>query len=417
MAGRQFIVYIASFLRMGAGNVGMRSERKAVMATVVVSVVLAVSILAQGAIAPAFGLKAQPYSITGYVYVDGVPTDNVTVSTNYSAGAATLTGQDSAGRHGYYILNLTASNGTALVKATYLDPQFSPAMNITANSSIENPDTALGFNTVNFFFDTSTTMMTMSPPQEKKFLAQVSDVVNNFISQITTWVKINSGESPYNNATSGAVYAHATMFDGSNATDADLTIVAANDTDLAWYRAVSDEKGVYNFTGIQNTYNIDTGDYDSSYRLKAEIYANASGQRVLLGKGVSEAFALLPGQTLNRTAVIFTQPYNITVQGPGAIATNGADYASYKAYVTDAEGRPVPDGCQIQFTLTNNNIGMGGLAPNTSNMMSGLYVIVPTYGGYASAKYGWATRTGENVVKASYMSDLVVNGSTPVKLH
>ena len=173
------------------------------------------------------------------------------------------------------------------------------------------------------------------------------------------------------------------MFDGSEISYTDLALVDANDTRKEMYHVRSDEHGFYNFTVVKNTYNINSGDYDSSYRLKADLYANVNDSMMLIGEGISAPFSLMPGQTANVTAVVFTRPNNITVRGPDSIGMNGNDHVTYTAYVTDGLGHPVPDGYMVQFTLSNNNVGMGELAPEGQAAPSGLYVTAPTSGGNA----------------------------------
>ena len=359
------------------------------------------------------GSNAANYNISGYVFVDGMPTDNMTVNTSYGGGSNTVTGLDGAGRHGYYIMSVKVSQGPAKVIATYAGL---PAANISTSAQIDHPNTYAGYGTLNLFIDTNqTTMASVSQP-EGKILDRVAGVVNNFISQITNWVKINSGVSPYNNATSGAVVSMAVMFDGSGVSYTDLALVDANDTRKEMYHVRSDDHGFYNFTVVKNTYNINSGDYDSSYRLKADLYARVNDSMMLIGEGISAPFSLMPGQTAHATAVVFTRPNNITVSGPDSIGMNGNDHATYTAYVTDGLGHPVPDGCMVQFTLSNNNIGMGQLAPEGQSASSGLYVNARTSGGNAMAEYGWVTRPGVNAIKAAYEQDMNVNSSTAVEL-
>ncbi len=155
------------------------------------------------------------------------------------------------------------------------------------------------------------------------------------------------------------------------------------------YHVRSDAHGFYNFTVVKNTYNINSGDYDRSYRLKADLYANVNNSRMLIGEGISEPFSLMPGQTVNMTAVVFTRPNNIAVSGPDSMGMNGNDHVTYTAYVTDGLGHPVPDGCMIQFTLSNNNVGMGQLGPKGSSTPSGLFVSAPT-----SAATRWRNMAG-----------------------
>ncbi len=57
---------------------------------------------------------------------------------------------------------------------------------------------------MNLFIDTNHDHRASVSQPDGKLLDRVTGVFNNFISQITNWVKINSGVSPYNNATSGA---------------------------------------------------------------------------------------------------------------------------------------------------------------------------------------------------------------------
>lgn len=359
---------------------------------------------------------ATAYNISGYVFVDGLPMDNVSVSTAYGGGNNGVTGPDGAGRHGYYTLSTQASQGPAKVIAMYTGSENSHAANFSTSALIDHPDTAAGYGIMNLFIDTNQTVAASVSQPEGKLLDRAVGVVNNFISQITNWVKINSGVSPYNNATSGSVVSRAYMFDASEISYTDLALVDANNTRKEIYHVRSDDHGFYNFTVVKNTYNISSGDYDSSYRLKADVYANVSGGRALVGEGISQPFSLMPGQTANVTAVVFTWPYNITVTGPDSLGMNGEDHVTYSAYVTDGLGKPVADGNMIQFTLSNNNIGMGELAANGSSAPSGLYVTVPTRGGYARAEYGWVTRPGVNAIKAAYEQNMNVNSSTAVEL-
>lgn len=360
--------------------------------------------------------SATSYNLSGYVFVDGVPTDNVLVYTTYGGGSNAVTGPDGAGRHGYYTLSTAASPGPAKILALYTGSNISHSSNFSTSAVIERPDADAGYGTLNLFIDTDQNVTASVSQPEGKLIDRVADVFNNFIWQISNWVKINSGVSPYNNATSGAVVSRAIMFDGSAISYTDLALVDANDTRKEMYHVRSNERGFYNFTVVRNTYNINSGDYDSSYRLKADLYGDVNGKRMLIGEGVSAPFSLMPGQVANVTAVIFTRPNNITVSGPDSIGMTGNDHVTYTAYVTDGMDRPVPDGCRIQFTLSNNNIGMGELAPNGSSVASGLYVTASTSGGYARAEYGWVTRPGVNAIRAAYEQDMNVNASTAVEL-
>jgi hypothetical protein len=384
----------------------------------VMTMVILVSTICLFALTPmALAASSQTsYNISGYVFVDGMPMDNVQVHTAYGGGNNTTTGPDGAGRHGYYKLSTTASNGPIKVLANYTGIESSHATDFSTSALIDRPNTDTGYGTLNLFIETNQTAAASMNPPEGHLLDRVAGVFNNFISQITNWVKINSGVSPYNNATSGAVVSRAVMFDASNISYTDLALVDANDTRKEMYHVRSDEHGFYNFTTVKNTYNINTGDYDNSYRLKADIYANVSGSAALVGEGISQPFSLLPGQTAFATAVVFPRPFNIDVQGPTSLGMNGEDHVTYTAYMTDAWGAPVPDGYLIQFTLSNNNVGMGELAMNRSGTPSGLFVTAPTSGGYARAEYGWVTRPGENSIITTYEQDMNVNSSAAVEL-
>ncbi len=356
------------------------------------------------------------YNISGYVFVDGMPTDNVLVYTAYGEGSGAVTGLDGAGRHGYYSLSTIASQGPARVTAVYTGSENSHASNFSTSASIDHPNTDTGYGTMNLFIDKNQTTVVSVAQPNGKLLDRVAGVVNNFISQISNWVKINSGVSPYNNATSGTVVSRAVMFDASEISYTDLALVDANNTRKELYHVKSDEHGFYNFTVVKNTYNINSGDYDRSYRLKADLYVSVNDGKLLIGEGLSEPFSLMPGQTVAMTAVVFTRPNNITVNGPSSMGMNGNDHVTYTAYVTDGLGRPVPDGCMIQFTLSNNNVGMGQLGPKGSGTSTGLFITVPTVGGNATAEYGWVTRPGVNAINAAYALDMNVNGSTAVEL-
>ncbi|HEY3422019.1 MAG TPA: hypothetical protein VGK13_02590 [Methanocellaceae archaeon] len=357
-----------------------------------------------------------PYHISGYVFVDGIPMDNVLIHTDYGGGNNTTTGPDGAGRHGYYTLSTIASQGPTKVIAVYGGNESSNDANFSTLALIDHPNTDTGYGTLNLFIETNPAVAAPMTQPEVHMLDRVAGVVNNFISQITNWVKINSGVSPYNNATSGAVFSRAVMYDASEISYTDLALVDAKDTRKEMYHVRSDEHGFYNFTTVKNTYNINSGDYDSSYRLKADVYANVSGKISRVGEGISPAFSLMPGQTARATAVIFPSPFSIEVQGPAFVGMNGQDHMTYSAYMTDAWGRPVPDGYMVQFALSNNNVGMGELAVNGSSTPSGLFVTVPTAGGYARAEYGWVTRPGINEVKAAYEQNMNVNSSADVEL-
>ncbi len=356
------------------------------------------------------------YYISGYVFVDGMPTDNVLIHSDYEQGKNTTTGPDGAGRHGYYVLSMVSSTDPARVTAIYTDNESSRATNFSTSAFIDRPNLDTGYGSLNLFIETSPAVANPTIQPEGKLLDRVTGVFNNFISQITNWVKINSGVSPYNNATSGAVVSRAVMFDASEISYTDLALVDANDTSKEMYHAISDTHGFYNFTVVRNTYNINSGDYDRNYRLKADLYASVGNVKTLLGEGVSAPFSLMPGQTAYATAVIFTNPSNITVLGPDSMGMNGNDHVTYTANVTDCLGRPVPDGYVVQFTLSNNNVGMGELAPNGSSTPSGLFVMAPTSGGNARAEYGWVTRPGVNAINAAYEQDMKINSSAAVEL-
>ncbi len=62
---------------------------------------------------------AVAYNISGYVFVDGMPMDNVLVYTTNGGDNRHGNGADGAGRHGYYSLSAIASQGPVKVIAVY----------------------------------------------------------------------------------------------------------------------------------------------------------------------------------------------------------------------------------------------------------------------------------------------------------
>jgi hypothetical protein len=375
----------------------MSRESGNILAGIISLLIVAAMLLTHAAAA------MQPYVISGYVFVNGVPADDVLVYTSYGGGSNAVTGADSAGRHGYYALMTSASGGPATVIAVYAKAQNASAGNYSATATIERPDTADGYDAQSLFIDTSQSPVSPAPVPSRSPLDNIAHVVNNFISRLADWAT-NIG----NSAGSGTVIARAATFDAADVPHAYMALVNASNQSEEIHRAQADDQGTYRFEGVKSSYNASSGGYDRAYCLKAQAYGNTS-------EGVSMPFAVIPGQTVNMTAVIFPKPSNITLQGPGRVGKNS--HAMYMAYVTDDLGHPVADGYMIRFTLSGNDTASGQFGAKGAETPTGQSITVPTRGGYAEVEYGWAARAGNNTINAAYRDDTKVKGSMTVTLY
>lgn len=382
----------------------MSRESGNILAGIISSLIVAVMLLAPATVADAASMQpvSNAYTISGYVFVNGEPTNDVLVYTSYGGGSNAVTGADSAGRRGYYTLVMPTSDGPATVIAVYAKAQNLSAGNYSATATIEYPDTADGYDTQNLYIDTS---QAPAPPELTPShgpLDNIAHVVNNFIGRLADWAASIGSPSG-----SDTVIARAATFDAAEVPHAYMALVNASNQSEEIYRAQADDHGTYRFQGVKSFYNATSGAYDRAYCLKAKAYGNTS-------EGVSTPFSVMPGQAVNVTAVIFPKPSNITLQGPERVDVNC--HAMYMAYVTDALGHPVADGNMIRFTLSGNDTAMGQFGAKGAEMPAGRSIMVPTRGGYAEVEYGWATRTGNDTINAAYRDDMKVNGSIAVVL-
>lgn len=376
----------------------MSRESGNILAGIILSLIIAAMLLAPAAVASV----APTYTISGYVFVNGEPTNDVLVHTSYGGGGNAVTVADSAGRRGYYTLVMTASDGPATVTAIYAKAQNVSAGNYSATATIEHPDTADSYDTQNLYIDTSQAPVSTTQTPSHGPLDNIAHVVNNFIGRLADWAASIGSPSG-----SGTVIARAATFDAAEVPHAYLALVNASNQSEEIYRAQADDHGIYHFQGVKSSYNATSGSYDRAYCLEAKAYGNTS-------EGLSTPFSVMPGQAVNVTAVIFPKPSNITLHGPERVDVDS--HAMYMAYVTDALGHPVADGDRIRFTLSGNDTAPGQLGAKGAETPAGRSIVVPTRGGYAEVEYGWAARTGNDTINAAYRDDMKVNGSIAVAL-
>jgi hypothetical protein len=383
----------------------MSRESGNILAGIISSLIVAVMLIAPAAVADAASMQpvSNAYTISGYVFVNGEPTNDVLVYTSYGGGSNAVTGADSAGRRGYYALVMPMSDGPATVIAIYAKAQNVSAWNYSATATIEHPDTADGYDTQNLYIDTSQVPVSPALMPSHGPLDNIAHVVNNFIGRLADW----AASIGVDNASSGTVVARAATFNAAEVPHAYLALVNASNQSDELYRAQADDHGVYRFQGVKSSYNTTSGAYDRAYCLKAKAYGNTS-------EGLSTPFSVMQGQAANVTAVIFPKPSNITMQGPKRVDVNS--HAMYMAYVTDALGHPVADGNMIRFTLSGNDTAPGQFGAKWAETPAGRSIVAPTRGGYAEVEYGWATRTGNDTINAAYRDDMKVNGSITIAL-
>jgi hypothetical protein len=118
-----------------------------------------------------------------------------------------------------------------------------------------------------------------------------------------------------------------------------------------------------------------------------------------------------------RKEVRSTAPALMAISADGAsVLADGASHVTLRAYVTDALGSPVPDGCPVTFTVQNTTYGMG-LLGMTGSAPAGTSVSVTTVDGYAEAVFGWATVGGENTILASCRDYPAINARLVISIN
>jgi hypothetical protein len=185
-----------------------------------------------------------------------------------------------------------------------------------------------------------------------------------------------------------------------------VAIVSAYNESIELYNTTSDAGGYYQFTGVNSTLRAD-GSLEDTYVVCA--------YNPLYGEGYSHSFGVRPNVTTVTSVIVFTKPTTIVVTpSKGQVLANNMDNTTVTAYVTDAFGSPVGDGCPICFSINNRS----GDAVQLGNVNTGLprgtnCTNVTTTGGYARVLFGWTSTSDVNyTVTASWANNVSVSGST-----
>jgi hypothetical protein len=190
-----------------------------------------------------------------------------------------------------------------------------------------------------------------------------------------------------------------------------VSLVDSNKNQI-YYEMISEGRGNFRFD------DIDISDTTKFYR----VYANLTP----FGESYSDILKLEAGKATIANVNIITGPAKITVTTEnsdfnmdGTHNVDGSGFILITAYVYDALGYKVHDGCYIMFNLINSSIDNGKLVSLTSKITNNNMAGAFTKGGCAQVKFGGATKNGLCKIEAYCIYDYSIRSTIQlnVKVH